>query len=198
MFLYQKTKKCFQYETTFYGDVLAFSCKYWHYQYENEVLQLGAGFIVILRTTAVAGWLTQYYLRFFSVNDKPYTLYSHINIINLLTDYYPYADSLGKTVAYGSQNANANFLLTDGVAAAGIFGLLLIGLVFYVLLHILNSISYRYRLSDLLVIFLPTLSYILNTSLLTTLLSNGLLILILLLGCTENPIDIRLNNNKNE
>ena len=165
---------------------------------KDEVIQLGAGFIVILRTTAVAGWLTQYYLRFFSVNDKPYTLYSHINIINLLTDYYPYADSLGKTVAYGSQNANANFLLTDGVAAAGIFGLLLIGLVFYVLLHILNSISYRYRLSDLLVIFLPTLSYILNTSLFTTLLSNGLLILILLLGCTENPIDIRLNNNKNE
>ena len=165
---------------------------------KDEVIQLGAGFIIILRTTAVAGWLTQYYLRFFSVNDNPYTLYSHINIINLLTDYYPYASSLGETVAYGSQNANANFLLTDGVAAAGIFGLLLIGLVFYFLLHILNSISYRYRLSDLLVIFLPTLSYVMNTSLFTTLLSNGLLILILLIGCTENPIDIRVNNNKDE
>ncbi|MGP1525229.1 MAG: hypothetical protein ACTTHE_02765 [Prevotella multiformis] len=165
---------------------------------KDEVIQLGAGFIIILRTTAVAGWLTQYYLRFFSVNDNPYTLYSHINIINLLTDYYPYASSLGETVAYGSQNANANFLLTDGVAAAGIFGLLLIGLVFYFLLHILNSISYRYRLSDLLVIFLPTLSYVMNTSLFTTLLSNGLLILILLIGCTENPIDIRVNSNKDE
>ena len=165
---------------------------------KDEVIQLGAGFIIILRTTAVAGWLTQYYLRFFSVNDNPYTLYSHINIINLLTEYYPYASSLGETVAYGSQNANANFLLTDGVAAAGIFGLLLIGLVFYFLLHILNSISYRYRLSDLLVIFLPTLSYVMNTSLFTTLLSNGLLMLILLIGCTENPIDIRANNNKDE
>ena len=165
---------------------------------KDEVIQLGAGFIIILRTTAVAGWLTQYYLRFFSVNDNPYTLYSHINIINLLTDYYPYASSLGDTVAYGSQNANANFLLTDGVAAAGIFGLLLIGLVFYFLLHILNSISYRYRLSDLLVIFLPTLSYVMNTSLFTTLLSNGLLILIFLIGCTETPIDIRVNNNKDE
>ena len=165
---------------------------------KDEVIQLGAGFIIILRTTAVAGWLTQYYLRFFSVNDNPYTLYSHINIINLLTEYYPYASSLGETVAYGSQNANANFLLTDGVAAAGIFGLLLIGLVFYFLLHILNSISYRYRLSDLLVIFLPTLSYVMNTSLFTTLLSNGLLILIFLIGCTETPIDIRVNNNKDE
>ena len=165
---------------------------------KDEVIQLGAGFIIILRTTAVAGWLTQYYLRFFSVNDNPYTLYSHINIINLLTDYYPYASSLGDTVAYGSQNANANFLLTDGIAAAGIFGLLLIGLVFYFLLHILNSRSYRYRLSDLLVIFLPTLSYVMNTSLFTTLLSNGLLILIFLIGCTETPIDIRVNNNKDE
>ena len=35
MFLYQKTKKCFQYETTFYCDVLVLSCKHWHYQYER-------------------------------------------------------------------------------------------------------------------------------------------------------------------
>ena len=35
MFLYQKTKKCFQYEITFYCYVFILSCKHWHYQYER-------------------------------------------------------------------------------------------------------------------------------------------------------------------
>lgn len=162
---------------------------------KNEVLQLAIGFIVILRTSAVAGWLSQYYLRFFCINDNPFTYYSHINVVNIVTQSYPYSQPLGKVVAYGLQNANANFFLTDGLAAAGFWGVLGIGLVFYLLLHLVNSISYRYRMSDLLIIFLPSLSYILNTSLFTTLLSNGLLILFLLIAGTDCPMDI-YNNRK--
>ena len=101
-------------------------------------------------------------------------------------------------MAYGVQNANANFFLTDGLAAAGFWGVLGIGLVFYLLLHLVNSISYRYRMSDLLIIFLPSLSYILNTSLFTTLLSNGLLILFLLIAGTDCPIDIYQKQVSNE
>ncbi len=157
---------------------------------KNEVLQLAIGFIVILRTSAVAGWLSQYYLRFFFVNDNPFTYYSHINIVNIVTQGYPYSQPLGKVVAYGTQNANANFFLTDGVAAAGLAGMLFIGIVFYLLLHFINSISYRYKITDLLIIFMPSLSYILNTSLFTTLLSNGLLILILMTAGADCPIDI--------
>jgi hypothetical protein len=35
-----------------------------------------------------------------------------------------------------------------------------------------------------------------NASIFTTLLSGGLVILIFLMGCTENPIDIRNYNNE--
>ena len=160
---------------------------------KDEVLQLALGFIVILRTSAVAGWLSQYYLRFFCVNDNPFTYYSHINIVNAITNKYPFNEPLGIAVAYGSQHANA----TDGMAAGGIFGVLFIGLLFYVIMHLINSVSYRYKLSDLLIIFLPTLSYILNTSIFTTLLSNGLLILIIIIAGTECPIDNR-NSIKDE
>ncbi len=156
---------------------------------KDEVLQLALGFIVILRTSAVAGWLSQYYLRFFCVNDNPFTYYSHINLVNVITNGYPFSQPLGMAVAYGNQNANANFLLTDGLAAGGILGILIIGIFFYLLMHLINSISYRYKISDLLIVFLPTLSYILNTSIFTTLLSNGLLVLLLILASTSCPID---------
>lgn len=164
---------------------------------KDEVLQLALGFIIILRTSAVAGWLSQYYLRFFCVNDNSFTYYSHINIVNAITNKYPFSQPLGMAVAYGSQNANANFFLTDGMAAAGFFGVLFIGLFFYVLMHFINSISYRYKLSDLLIIFLPTLSYVLNTSIFTSLLSNGLLILVIIIAGAECPIDNR-NTIRNE
>lgn len=165
---------------------------------KDEVVQLAIGFIIILRTSAVAGWLSQYYLRFFCINDNPFTYYSHVNIVNIVTQGYPYSQPLGKVVAYGSQNANANFLLTDGLAAAGLWGVLGIGVVFYFLLHFVNSISYRYKMSDLLIVFLPSLSYILNTSLFTTLLSSGLLVLMLLMAGVDSPMDLYRNKKNNE
>ena len=144
--------------------------------------------IVLLRTVCVAGWLTQNYYHFFTEN--PYTYYSHINIINAVTNMYPYDRPLGIAVSYGTQNANANLFLTDGIAACGIFGFIFIGIVFMALMYLINAISYRYMNTDLLVIFLPSLAYMLNVSLFTTLLSAGMAILIILLMSTESPIII--------
>ena len=142
--------------------------------------------IVLLRTVCVAGWLTQFYIHFF--NENPYTYYSHINIVNYITESYPYTEPLGKVVAYGSQNANANFFLTDGVAACGLAGIVIIGLVFAVILMFINSISARYKKSDMFIMFMPTIAYFLNVSLFTTMLSNGLLILIILVACAKDEI----------
>jgi hypothetical protein len=140
--------------------------------------------ILILRTICVTGWLTQIYFIFFN-NGNPFTHYSHINIVNLLTNSYPYDVPLGIAVSYHTQNANATFLLTDGYAAWGIAGIVIIGFIFYFFLELSNSISYNYQLEDLLVLFLPTVSYLLNVSFFTTLLSNGLLFLIILIACTD-------------
>lgn len=158
---------------------------------ENKIVFTVAS-ILILRTICVTGWLTQTYFLFFN-NGNPFTHYSHINIVNMLTNNYPYDVPLGVAVSYHSQNANATFLLTDGYAAWGIFGIVIIGIIFYLFLEFANSISYNYKLEDLLVLFLPTVSYLLNVSFFTTLLSNGLLFLLILIACTDTT---KKENNK--
>lgn len=150
---------------------------------ENKIVFTVAS-ILILRTICVTGWLTQTYFLFFN-NGNPFTHYSHINIVNMLTNNYPYDVPLGMAVSYQSQNANATFLLTDGYAAWGIAGIVVIGVIFYLFLEFANSISYKYKLEDLLVLFLPTVSYLLNVSFFTTLLSNGLLFLLILIACSD-------------
>ena len=162
------------------------------YIFQDDEILFAVASIVLLRTVCVAGWLTQFYIHFF--NENPYTYYSHINIVNYITESYPYSEPLGKVVAYGSQNANANFFLTDGVAACGVVGIIIIGLFFAVILMFVNSISARYNKSDMFIMFMPTIAYFLNTSIFTTMLSNGLFVLILLVVCSKNVT----NNIKNE
>lgn len=154
--------------------------------FSNNTIVFSIGLIFLLRTVCVGGWLGQLYLHFF--RENAFLHYSHINIVNAITGEYPYDVPLGVAVSYGSQNANANFFLTDGLAAWGLFGVFIIAVIFYILMHLIISISYRYKKADLIIIFLPTLSYLLNTSLFTTLLSNGLLILILILMSAKCPI----------
>ncbi len=161
--------------------ILIISLVLYIFQDDEIVFTLAA--IVLLRTVCVAGWLTQFYIHFF--NENPYTYYSHINIVNYITEAYPYSEPLGKVVAYGSQNANANFFLTDGVAACGLVGIIIIGVFFTVILMLINSISARYKKSDMFIMFMPTIAYFLNVSLFTTMLSNGLLILMLLVVCAK-------------
>lgn len=160
---------------------------------ENKIV-FAIGSIILLRTVCVAGWLTQFYFSFFAFH--PMTHYSHINIVNAITHEYPYADPLGYAVAFGKQNANANFLLTDGYAAWGIGGIIFVSLLFYVLLHLINAISSRYQLSALFVALTPMLSSVLNVSLFTTLLTKGFFIMLILLMCTDNPMLLAAKGKK--
>lgn len=153
------------------------------YIFQDNKLVFTIASFLLLRTVCVAGWLTQFYIHFF--NENPYTYYSHINAVNFVTNSYPYNAPLGRVVAYGSQNANANFFLTDGVAAAGLAGIIFIGLLFLGILILINSISARYKRTDIFIIFMPTMAFFLNTSIFTTLLSNGLLFLIIIIACTK-------------
>lgn len=167
------------------GSIILFSLVV--YLLQDNVIIFSIGTILMLRTICVAGWLTQFYFRFFAEN--PYTHYAHINIVNAITNGYPYGDEpLGRVVAYNTQNANANFFLTDGIAAWGLGGLVLICLFYLLFLHFLTAVSYRYKKADLFVIFLPTVSFLMNVSIFTTLLTNGMGVLIILLLMTSNPI----------
>ncbi len=148
----------------------------------NELLFTIAA-IVLLRTICVTGWLTQMYLHFFQEN--PYTYYSHINIVNAITNAYPYDVPLGMAVAYNTQNANATFFLTEGIASWGLVGVIITGLIFLILLYFIDSITSRYQKSDIFVIFIPSLFSMLNASIFSTLLTGGLFILFLLFACFD-------------
>jgi len=91
--------------------------------------------IIMWRTIGNGGYLTIWYYDFFSKN--PHTYYSHINIINAITENYPYDVTLGFVVgrAYWSPNlnANANFWATDGIAALGMPGVIIITFIFFII-----------------------------------------------------------------
>lgn len=149
------------------------------------------GTIIILRTVCVTGWLTQLYVHFFQEN--PYTHYAHINIVNAVTHSYPFNAPLGIMVSNYTQNANATFFLTDGVAAWGLLGIGIIGFFYLLLSQFIDAIAYRYKLSDVLIIITPMVAYMLNTSIFTTLLTSGAFIVLLLLAGTNNPLDCYSN-----
>lgn len=134
--------------------------------------------IVILRTQCIAGWLNSIYLSFFETHQ--YTYFTHINLVNMFTNAYPYDDSLGRVVCYNMMNANANFILMDGYSGLGVVGVIIVGLVFVILKGLLNSISIKYDYRIVLLIFIPAIASSLNVSIFTAMLTCGLMLLYLI------------------
>lgn len=130
--------------------------------------------VFILRTICCEGWLATIYYKFFVIEGHPYTYYSHINIVNIITQGYPYDDNLGRIVTNGSMNANACFLITDGIAAAGVIGVIIIGLLFCGFLYIINSVFKEYNLRYVSVCFIPAIISLLNVSFFTSILTSGI------------------------
>jgi hypothetical protein len=128
-----------------------------------------------MRTQCLESWLFPLYVSFFKYN--PYTYYSHINIVNAITNYYPYKEPLGIAVAEDRMNANASFLITDGYAAAGIYGMFFIGLVFIIFKSIFNSVGLKYQRKYLVLTLFSAISSMLNVSLFTAIFSSGFLML---------------------
>ena len=153
--------------------------------------------LLLMRTLSIAGVLGASYIDFFA--SHPYTYYSHIAIINKITGTYPYDTALGKAVWAGltngnedtAMNANANFLVTDGIAAGGMFGVILISIVFFFLLIYLNKISMRHNQSFVFMLLLGSILSFLNVSLFTTILSCGLFFIIIFFK--ESTIGIKKN-----
>lgn len=148
------------------------------------------GTIFFMRTLSMPGLLTSQYIEFFA-NHK-YTYYSHINIVNSIFGIYPYGqEPLGKVIGYyffnNDINSNAIFWATDGVAAMGQLGIILISLIIMLFLVFLNN-TFKYNgKAFTLVIFTPAILIMLNSSFFSTLLSGGLLFLIIILNIFKIP-----------
>lgn len=132
--------------------------------------------IFLMRTLSIGGLLNLKYYEFFI--DHPNTYFSHVNIINGLTGIYPYGNKdLGQVVGsfYWSDrmNANANFWATDGIASSGIFGILIISLIFCGYLIVLNFLTSNFSKSFVILLAIPLTFLVLNVSFFSMLISGG-------------------------
>lgn len=164
------------------------------YQGTDSPLFMAAS-ILIMRVVATGGILNLTYYNFFL--DHPHTYYTHIGPINAITGAYPYGNlQLGEVIGQyfiGDINVNANFWATDGIASIGLIGVLVISVVLFLLLILLNTITKRYNKIFLVLLFMPFLATLLNTSLFQSMWSGGGFFIIILLLClkTNNTMNIR-------
>ncbi|HRJ45854.1 MAG TPA: hypothetical protein PKY38_00700 [Opitutaceae bacterium] len=137
--------------------------------------------IFIFRAMLVSSLMGVYYYDFFQSN--PVTYFSHVTGVNRLMAY-PYNDTLGVVVGTNylpvdRYNANANFFLTDGIAAMGVYGLIVAGALFGGLLYLCDCAAARSnpRLASLL--FVNVAINLMNVSIFTSIVSGGLFLVLL-------------------
>lgn len=156
---------------------------------KDETINMLYG-ILFMRTFGIAALNTPVYIEVFA--KTPYTYYSHINVVNKITGMYPFTNPSMGTAVYeqymgreGVANANANFLVTDGIAACGSLGIILIAVVFYFILVYLNKLSNNHDKNFILCSFSAIIMALSNVSLFTTLVSCGMLISMLCMRFTN-------------
>ena len=148
---------------------------------EANPLTIALGIIIVLRIQCIAGAELERYIDFFITNDNPYTYYTHISFLNKLTGMYPYGEfSIGQVVAGDGGNSNATFWLMDGIAAGGMMGCVGISIVFIFFKAIMNSLDARCSVGICVTVLLFGIQAMMNLSLLTSILTNGFLVLFFL------------------
>lgn len=140
--------------------------------------------LIFMRLFSVGGWTITNYYEFFSENG--YTYYTHISIVGgLLGKVYNLQPGRLIGLEYSESeeaNFNANFWATDGVAAIGVLGIILVSVLVRV---VLKGIIVVVRDKDqrAVSIFLTGIWLsLLNGSLFTTMLSGGGIIVYILLS----------------
>lgn len=138
---------------------------------------------IVIRGIAIQAMIFNLYIEFFASN--PHTYYSHVTGISLFVDY-PYELPVGREISiyqYGHPEANANsgIWATDGVAAAGALGVVLVGALVGAFLGFANRLTKDVDQDFLSVAILSIAFLMVNVSLFTTLASGGGLLLVILI-----------------
>lgn len=141
----------------------------------------GLGFwiksIFFQRMIGTGGWVASRYFEYFAV--EPVTYYSHIGVINKLTSHYPFDKySLGQMIglAYSNSsdaNHNASFWASDGFAAIGPFGVIVVTPFVMVILKIINKLATYYETKFVIIWMSGFIIALLNVPLTVALLSCG-------------------------
>jgi hypothetical protein len=136
--------------------------------------------LVFMRTYGMVGALTGVYHEFFANHDLTY--FSHVNIVRLFVDY-PYDLSIGEVIGESlgyDLNSNANFFATDGIASAGKTGVVIVGAIMAAVLGFADRWVPARSHRLLCIASAPVAISLANSSVFTTLLTGGLLLLIVL------------------
>ncbi|WKZ12695.1 MAG: hypothetical protein QY320_01520 [Gammaproteobacteria bacterium] len=159
----------------------------------NDLMQLARDWavqIVPQRTFSSSALLIVQYLEFFTVN--PNTFGSHVSVVReFLPDVYPaaIAPTIGWYTYGGPMTANANFWATDGIAGFGLPGIPMLSVICALVFWLLDSATRHVAPSFSIVAMAYIGTNFADTGLFTTLLTGGLLFLVLLLHLV--PIDFR-------
>lgn len=144
--------------------------------------------LVYLRTLLISGAIFGVYEQFFAL--YPLTYYSNNNIISLFVQY-PYGDlSVGQAVmltlipsaARDIGELNANFLATDGVAALGVAGVPVVSAASALILRFLSRFIQPERTMLMVAAGTGFILSMANTSILTSLITGGGILLIALVS----------------
>jgi hypothetical protein len=147
----------------------------------DQGLGLWVKSILLVRVVGSGGWLASKYLEYFTPDRLTY--YSHIRPINKFTGNYPFGDlSLGQVIGLEysgtiEANHNASFWASDGFAAAGPVGVLIITPVVAGLLYAMNRIMAHLDTRFVVLWMCGFFVAFLNVPLSTALLSGGGLII---------------------
>jgi len=138
--------------------------------------------ILLSRTIGNGGLMASLYYDFFSF--YPQTDYTHVHGLSALIHSNPYGElGLGQVVGqfYYSpdMNANASFWVTDGIAAIGLSGVLVVSLGCALLFVVLNTVTRQYNTLFATLCFLPFTIVLLNQSLFSSFWSGGAFLLLL-------------------
>lgn len=148
---------------------------------ESPIADQLATFLVF-RTLSIPGLtLSQYYDVF---NVYGYTWWSHVRILSLFvsapevyvgTGLWPGLGYIVGLIVYDNAelNANANLFSGDGAAAAGEFGVMIIGLILCLWIMLLNRVSAKWHPTYSTLFIVPFAISLTNAHLFTSLLSFG-------------------------
>ncbi len=152
------------------------------YFFEDNLFAFGLSVEFVLRTLAIPGSMLAKYQDFFGVNG--FTWWSHVKGVSLVVDppaylgVHPSWPSLGYIIGeyfHGNAavNENAHLFASDGVAAAGWFGVITMGIVLATWLFLIDKVSAFWLPSFAVLIIFPVANALTNGPFFTVMLSFG-------------------------
>ena len=149
----------------------------------RSLLVMSFGDLLCMRTLVTPGFLTAAYEQFFS--RYPHTWFlQHLPLLGRI--YYPYQYDLGFEVGYYLNhnpefNANAHFWASDGLAGAGIPGILVASVLCTLIFWVVDSMTSRFERAFASTMIFGWALQITNVSLFTSVTTGGLGMLLVLL-----------------